>query len=646
METWSLVAEFLAFIIIITIGLYFYQGNRILDVKRNIFGISLQLAAGSILLNAVCVFTIAHYASVPHWLNVFLNSGYFLLSVWMCSILALYLFELILEHVYCNVCRNRAYIGLSLLTGGYTLLVITNVWNQSLFWFDEAGIYHKGPLNLIGYGVLFIELAMVVICYINNRKSISKDVRQVIQSIPFVLALLMAFQYAYPDILFNGTMIAFVELILFVNFQNHRSDENSLAGLGNRKNFYEELSLCLSGNQRIQVIMVALKDFMLINQKYGYQQGDVALSEIACWLKEFQRESRAFRFGNVTFALLCGYETPEQAEQNLQRIQTRFADYWQLEEACTVVPACFAELVYEQQKWDATEMVELLVYMVERAKQSDTCVLHFGDGIIQDLQHKKEMILLLRDAIANRKFQVWYQPVYDVKQQGFFSAEALLRLRDDKGNMVSPAEFIPLAEEEGLIDDISWIVLEEICRFLGAHKELPLQSISMNLSMQQFVNESLCDLIKNNLSRYQVPVSKLKLEITERVILYDQAYMRQMMQEMTAQGIGFYLDDFGTGYSNFSTVMHLPFECIKLDRSLFSELLTNAKDRLIVQTMMKLFHGLGMEVVSEGIETQEQLDLIRDLGTDRVQGYFYTRPMCEEDLLHFYQKLDLEDECS
>lgn len=552
MIVWSQIAEFLALILLFLISLYFHDRRQTRSRRRTLFWICLVLSIFEIALNAVCVITISQYEHVPHWLNMLLNSLYFLSSVWVSSILALYIFNLLLEHVYEKHCRTNAVIGLLLLNALFFILVIVNLQTGILFLFDSDGGYHRGVFNRAGYVVMFIELCMVIICYLRNRSSVSKNVQQVIHTLPPIILGLALFQICYPQILLNGITIAFADLVLFINFQNYQVGTDSLTHIGNRKSFYQELALRIAGKQQFQIITISLKHFAVVNQRFGYQKGDDFLYAIASWLDKCDPSSRAFRFGNVSFALVSPFLSQDKAACNLDKIQMRFQDGWTLGD------------------------------------------LHF-----------------------------------DI-------AEALLRLSDYSGTPISPGEFIPLAEETGLIDEMSWIVLEKVCRLLGENPALEVESISINLSMQQFLDLHICQRITACLQRYQVPPDKLKIEITERVIAYDLPYIRSVMDRIAQVGIGFYLDDFGIGYSNFSSIMHLPFECVKLDRSLFDKLLVSKKDRTIVQTMIELAHSVGFQVVSEGIETQQQADLLMVLGTDRIQGYHYARPMAEKEFLAFH----------
>lgn len=637
MVSWSLSTEFVSFVLVLILAIYSQDRKYMPSFRSRIFQFCLYLTMGSILLNSLCVYTINNYETVPHSLNMALNNCYFLVSLYMGTVLAIYVFELILEHVYSKSCRTRAYIILGVMALIYTVLVITNSWTNAIYWFDQNGIYHMGPLNRLGYFIIFIELCMLVICYITNRKSVSKNIAKVILFLSPLVILLIFIQFTFPQLLLNGTIIAFSEFVLFVNFQTAKLERDSLTGLGNRKSFYEEISLHIGGNQPFQVILISLVNFEMINQKFGYRAGDGFLYMIAQWLNGFAKTSRAYRFGNVSFALVCQCSNIEQGEINLQRVRERFSQDWELGERMEVISARYCNMLHEDQGLEATQVVEALVYMAEDSKKKDKSLVCYEQDLAVVVKRREYLKTLLKDSLAQKRFFVCYQPIYNCATGKFSSAEALLRLRDEDGLLIEPAEFIPLAEREGLIGELSWLVLAETCRFLGQNRNLCLESVSINLSVQQFMNNDLCEKIEYYLTANQVQPQRLKLEMTERVIHYDQDHMVRMMNYLREQGLGFYLDDFGTGYSNLASVMHFPFECVKLDRSLFTAIVAQEKDRLIVGTMIDLFHSLGMSVLSEGIETQEQEEIVKSMGTDKVQGYYYAKPMAEEELISFFK---------
>lgn len=640
MIKWSMSAEFIAFVIIIMIELFAYERGQIETGRRKVFKTGVWLTELSILLDIVSVILIEQHGRVPYWLNMTLNTAYFLVSVWMCTAIAAYFFELLLQHVYDKSCRRKAVVGLRTIVSIHFLIVVANLWTGWIFWFDEKGYYHRGILNKVGYLFAVIELAMVLMCFFRNRASVEKSVVRVMRTFPVIVLLLVGIQVAFPVVLLNGTIVAFADIMIFMNFQNSQAEKDGLTGLGNRKKFFDELSLRLKGKQQFQIILVSLNNFATINQKFGYKKGDEFLYRIGHWLDNFQNEGSAFRFGNVAFALLCPYESEEKSQRLLEQVQQRFREPWRFGDIPYKVSSCFVMMNCKKPDWEATHIMEILSFMIENAKANDSGCVEFNTQIEQMFRQKENLLALLKDSVRNKRFQVWYQPIFDCKKQKFVSAEALLRLRDYEGTMISPAEFVPLAEENGMIEELGWFVWEEVGRFLRMHPELSLEYISVNMSMQQFTNPDLYEKIRDCLERNRLEAGKIKMEITERVVLNDVKYMNRVIEEFSAKGLKFCIDDFGTGYSNFSSVMHLPFEVIKLDQSLMKELSINPKDRMAVQSMLDMFHGLGLKVVSEGIETKEQQEMIQKMGTDYIQGFYYAKPMPEAEVVEFLKTHD------
>lgn len=637
MLRWSLVAEFFAFIILAILFLRYYCWERKVayTTKRKYYLICLSVSACSILINALCVHTIAHADKVPMWINLLLNSLYFWLSVMMCSLLAFYLFIQLLEHVYDKHCLRRAFISVALLTAVFTVLVVWNLNSGILFYFDSNGNYQRGILNAAGYGIMVIEMILLIICYIRNYHSVSRPMGDIILSLPPMAFLLVLFQLFNPEILMNGMAIAITNLIIFISFQSRTLDRDSLTGIRNRNNLYTELSLRLGSRQKIHIMMVYLQKFSDINQKYGYQTGDSILYEIAGYFERLFPAGRAFRFGNVTFALVLPYESEEYAQTCRTRIMERFREAWVLGDIQCYIPCNIADLVYTDQEWTSSQIIEYLEYSLDMARQTDWGNVHFDIAINQQLQRKKYLIETMRCAIRDKRFKVWYQPIYCCDTGKFSCAEALLRLTDYNGETVSPEIFIPLSEETGMIEDLSWIVLEEICKLLCTPQGAHLKYISLNISLQSFLNPGLAEAILSCLKTHGLTPDRIKIEITERVLLHDMMLARSQMDRLVSSGIQIYIDDFGTGYSNFAFVLDSPFECVKIDRSLVKDILTDTTKDLTVKTLMKLFHEIGKELVIEGVENELQARRLKEYGADMIQGFYYARPMPEEEFLEF-----------
>lgn len=631
----SLAAEYIAIILAVIITTNFYEGKYVPTPRRKLFEAGLLMALLYILLDVLCVNLEASGVSLPVIPMYILNMVYFMAGIWLSFVVGLYVFSLLLEHVYDKSCERRAHVGLLILTITYTLFTLGNPFHHLMFHYDEQGVFCDGPLVHVGYAVLLAELVMMLLCYRKNKKSISKDLQTVMILLTAAVLVLFTIQLFNQQIILNGTIAVLVLLILFTNFQGMKGEQDNLTKLGSRKCLFEELKLRLSGGQHFQLILVMLQNFTAVNQYFGYSKGDEFLYAVADWLDDFEKGSKAFRFSGVCFAIFCPYGSQEEAEKKVGKVKERFTLPWKLGEMECVLDVGLGSLLYTGQEWKATQVVELLAQMQEEVKTVGNGQICYGNELVELLERRKYLSGLLRDAAKEDRFQIWYQPVFDCARNRFTTAEALVRLVDYDDGLISPAEFIPLAEKNGMIVEISWIILDKVCRFLGENKELPIDSISVNFSMQQFMDPQIYDRIESCLKKYGVAPGRIKVEITERVFLYDQEYMCRLMDEMTQKGIGFYLDDFGTGYSNLASVMHMPFECIKLDKSLFDRVGENRKDELIVRTMTGLFGKMGMSVIAEGIETDNQLAVIRRFSLNRVQGYVYARPMPEERFMDF-----------
>ena len=246
------------------------------------------------------------------------------------------------------------------------------------------------------------------------------------------------------------------------------------------------------------------------------------------------------------------------------------------------------------------------------------------------------MDTILKDAIENDRFEVYYQPIYSNEKNGFNSAEALLRLITPEYGFIRPDLFIPMAEESGAIHKIGLIVLEKVCRFISSDefKKLGLDYIEVNLSVVQCMDKNLADKILSVCKKYDVNPSQLNLEITETASIFTQRNMIKNINRLFETGYSFSLDDFGTGYSNLVRIASLPLNIVKLDKSFtWTE---NSEDlKIILENTINMIKKMNMKIVVEGVETEEMLKRFKDLGCEYIQGYYFSKPLPEYDFINY-----------
>ncbi len=636
MTTWSLASEYLALIITVVTALFYYDKGKVRTPRRTHFWTCLGVVALSIVLDVVCVHVMALGNAVPNSIDFALNTAYFASAVLMSLVITGFLVCRLFDYVYNDYGCRRAEISLLVVGGIYVVLFIVNAFNGCLFSFDEQGNYVRGPLNLIVYAAPIYGVLLLAFNYIKNRRNTSLAMTRIVYWAPVIVVLLVIFQLLAPEQLLNGTIAALVNLVSFVSFQSVRAESDSLTGVSNRQGFITELELRTDGKQDYQIILIALRHFAQINHIYSHAGGDAVLYLIANTLRELMPEASVFRYNSVEFLLLMPAANDQTQELRLERVADRMDKRWHLGQSKIAVQYCIAELTNAGSRWSSEEVVESLDYSIQLAKDEHKRIVRFDAETIRMYEREEELQHTIKRSLRKNLFQVYYQPVFYKKTGTFDSCEALLRLTDPEGNRISPAEFIPVAERNGLIDELTMVVLEDACRLLSSGEAPGLKSVSVNFTMRQLLDRSLVPKILDLLNKYAVDASRLKLEITERMIAENETAARNAMYELRNDGLSFMLDDFGTGYSNFSSVINLPFECVKLDRSLVSGLPDEPKSRLMAQTLTPFFHELGQDVLAEGIETQEQANMVLSFGADRIQGYYYARPMSAEEVCDWY----------
>lgn len=269
------------------------------------------------------------------------------------------------------------------------------------------------------------------------------------------------------------------------------------------------------------------------------------------------------------------------------------------------------------------------------SQSGETQVIQNDRKTMDSFHYNKQVEQFLHRAIEEDLFEVYYQPVYSLHRQRYVTLEALSRLRHPELGWISPDIFIRLAEKNHLITQITELQLRRVCRFLRENPALraSIANVKINLSPLDLIHSESGSHLVRILGEYGLPCSCFQFEITETVATEYSASLTRVAESLQAAGIGLCLDDFGSGYANLNTVMQLPFSVIKLDRSLLFHICTDKNAALFYQSIVSAFCRLGYRIVAEGVETQEEMELLRSWNVDMIQGYYFSRPLPPDDLL-------------
>ena len=324
------------------------------------------------------------------------------------------------------------------------------------------------------------------------------------------------------------------------------------------------------------------------------------------------------------------------AKNRLDVITNKMMQAWMLGSQHTYLGFSTLELTYSGENWEYEDISGYLSEAMHYAYSNEVSCLPFKPEIMDARKERERLVFLMREALQKGRFEVWYQPSFYHDSQMFESAEALLRMYDEKGHLVSPTAFIPVAEETGLIDEITPFVLERVCAFLKRGEASQIKTVSVNIPVRQLINPTIREEITSIVERSGISPEQIRLEVTERDVEHAGDAPVSAMQTLMDKGYLFMLDDFGIGYSNISRILDLPFDCIKLDRSLVVQMKKDARRWVVIKDyLVPLLHQMGRYVVAEGVETKEQLELVLGCNINRVQGFYFARPMPERELIRF-----------
>ena len=412
---------------------------------------------------------------------------------------------------------------------------------------------------------------------------------------------------------------------------SHMARHDALTNLPNRTLFREQLEQALrlaKRSDQLAVLCLDLDHFKDINDSLGHPIGDALLNEVARRLGECVGENDTVaRLGGDEFAIVqfCHDCDPSAVALLASHVVEKIAAPYEIAGHQLVIGVSIGiSLAPEDGKYpdELLKKADLALY---RAKEDGRGTYrYFETGMDARAQARRLLELDLRAALQRNEFEVHYQPIRDIAQDRVVAFEALVRWNHPLRGMIAPVNFIPLAEETNLIVPLGEWVLRQAC--LDAAGWSQKVCVAVNLSPVQFKNPSLVSSVKEALKASGLPAHRLELEITESVLLQNSEATLAVLHELRAFGVRISLDDFGTGYSSLSYLRSFPFDKIKIDRSFVSELATRDDSMAIVRAVTGLGKSLGIVTTAEGVETDEQFDLLRREGCTQVQGYLFSRP--------------------
>ncbi|MCR1840447.1 putative bifunctional diguanylate cyclase/phosphodiesterase [Murimonas intestini] len=635
--TWNIAPELISLVILGIIWIYSRKGSHLPSLKNRMFQGCLMVTFCAMLSNVLSTLMIYNTDTVPLLLTWIVTQIYFILTPLMGMAYFLYTVSVI----YADSPSLKKIIWTGITPGClYAVMVLLNPVTRNIFDLTEANGYTRGHLIFVTYLIFYAYCVASIIVTLCNHKKIEKEIYRILAAFPLLAVLVIIIQQIYSDIILSGSAATCALLIIYLHLQNKQISMDYLTNLPNRQELLNMLHL-LTNKYPVRgftLLVVSLRDFRQVNNACGQQSGDAFLKSVGHFLSTIGPAGNVYRFSGDEFALLFTQENSDELDSCVSAIRERMALPWQINDYRFLIRAVMGIIRSADCDGSIENTIGGIEYAVSQAKSGKYGRVCYCDKeMLEKRERKHKVIRILKDKLADKSFEMYYQPIYSIETGKFQYAESLMRINDTPIGPIYPSEFIPVAEETGLIIEITYVILDKVCKFINRLRDLGIQidSIHVNFSAIQFSQQDLSKKVLEIIESNNTPMPAVKIEFTESTLAENPTVVAEFAEEMKSYGIMMGLDDFGTGYSNIATVINIPFGTLKLDRSLVQASIKNPTSALAVKNLVRAFKDLNMKVVAEGVETEEQRQLVEEFGVDQIQGFYYSKPLSETEMAEF-----------
>ncbi len=517
-------------------------------------------------------------------------------------------------------------------------VLVTNPYTNWVYEVDEERyIYDYGVIVLITVAILVIVASSVVaICRVNHTL-FAKTMVVMFHMLLVVIAVIMQLK---THVLFLNFVTATVCLTLYYYLQNPNGVIDTVTKQFNRRFLGEYLHTFFVNEKPFGIVVVAMDDFKFINKTYGVENGDNLLRQIGAFMDKLPFAKTVFRLGADQFCIVL-YKELDQIDNVAQTIHERFRHPWYSENQIGIMMS--ASICCVNCPADASaygQLIEVMDYSMSMAKRLKKGMITYAkDYDLGKIKQDKAFEKAVKQALDRDELMVYYQPIFSVQKGVYNSAEALVRLHDAQLGWISPEDFIPIAERNGMIIEMGEVILDKVCRFIHDFKlaQTTVEYIEVNISPVQLMQQHFSDRVKQIMEKYDVRPEQINIEITETATISMADTVNANIMDLVQYGIKFSLDDYGSGYANIDYINHMPFSIIKLDKYIIWDAFKSTKAGITLKHTIGMLNELELHIVAEGVETAEMRDHLADIGCHYMQGWYYSKAVSDTEFIHLIE---------
>lgn len=573
---------------------------------------------------------------LPVWLNYVIHISYLFFYDVEAVLFIMYIIALTKR----NKMSKASTISTVVLICAETVLLVTTPFTKLIIYFDESMNYCHGPAFYVYPVIAFTLMIYGTVMFVNDRWKTNRI--QAVTMMLFAVLTISAtiFQLFVPSQVVGNFIDALVMVMFLIIIQNPDDFTDKTADCYNYDAFFNSVESRLDQGKPFAIAAFRFDGLNYINGLFRVGERSAAPKAIALRLMNGLQTSGVYHLGSCEFAMFTD-EKHHFTEQYLtERIMRMFSKPVEINGIKASLTPKICVVRYPDFASSAEDVRDAIEYTLRTSKKAEGSVFVASQESIKAKKRELRILSAIKTNIVNQSFEMYYQPIYEPAERGFVSAEALIRMKDEELGFVSPEEFIPLAESNGMIIEIGDIAFRKVCEFMksGEAQRLGVKYVEVNLSVLQCVQEQLSDHLMQMMEEYGIPPEQINFEITETAGLANYEALLKNMNSLIAHGVTFSMDDYGTGFSTANYLISLPMDIVKIDKSILWPAMENEEAFVILRHTVEMLKSLNKRIVVEGVETKDMAQLLIDMGCDYLQGYYYQKPVPADKYLEFLKE--------
>ncbi len=511
------------------------------------------------------------------------------------------------------------------------VLILLNPFLQQVYTYGEDGSFQRGWGEYLIYIIAVSSLALALITLLRTWNGLNFRRRASIFYFLVLAGAGMLIQLLWYDIRSELFAEALALMGLMLSIEQEHDMMDTETGFRNRKGLALDMQQHLENRTEFSVICIKVNNAGLIQKVTGSSNQDILASILYDYFCSIVPRYHMYQTARDTFVFLI-LDKPEKAADLASQMHNRFEQPW----LCRKTAIFLNTHILLGAVPEDLHTVRELFYMVDSEVPSEFRARSILSGRDLDyLFQRREIEESITRGLRDQNFVVYYQPTYCIDGKNIHGAEALCRLKDQKYGLLMPDDFIPLAEQMGVIDEIDDFVLRDVCQFIadGMPNAMGLECINVNLSVVQCMQPAFASHIISIVEEYNINQSMIAFEITESIASDDYEKLSSVIKRLKEYGFRFAMDDFGTGYSNMNAIFSLDFDTVKIDKSILWGAQKTALGASILRNCVRMIKEMGRKVMVEGVETEDQIWLLCELGVDYLQGFYFSKPVPKDELV-------------